>query len=211
MNKLMCVTLAVLVSGLLARPAPADGLQKSRVPAGARWLVHLDVEALKSSQLYKALREQSAAKDGTNELDAGIAQIQVTIGLDPLADFKSATLYCTTKAPEKCVALLAGNEKIDEAVARLKTMANYRTEQVGARSMHVWGDEHETWYAYVYRKDGGAERVVAVSQSTEELTRGIAVLEGGSDNLSAVRQPALQAAPSAVENERRTRDHGKQL
>jgi hypothetical protein len=197
MNKLTCVTLSILFTGLLAHPSPADGLQKSRVPAGARWLVHLDVEALKSSRLYKTIRDQSATKDGANEIDAAIAQIQATAGLDPLADFKSATLYCTTKAPEKCVALLSGNEKIDDAVARLTTMANYRTEKVGARSMHVWGDDHETWYAFVYRKDGAAERVVAVSQSTEELSRGIAVLEGGGDNLSGVRQAALQASPSS--------------
>lgn len=192
MNRLQSSLIALL---LVAPPAMADGLQKNRVPAGVRWVAHLDVEALRNSTVYDVVHEE-AGKNGGNELDAGLAQFKVYAGLDPTVDFKSVTLYGTSKSEKSCVALLSGNASVDDALVKLKTKQNYRTTPVQSYMVHTWGDDHETWYAYVVRKDGADERVVLASQDSAELARGIALLERGGESLADAGRSDLRGTPS---------------
>lgn len=192
MNRLTSSLIALL---LVAPAALADGLQKNRVPAGVQWVAHLDVEALRSSTLYDVVHEE-AGKSGTNELDAGLAQFKLYAGLDPTVDFKSVTLYGTSKSEKSCVALLSGNSSVDDALVKLKTKENYRTTPVQSYMVHTWGDDHETWYAYVVHKDGADERVVLASQDSAALARGIALLERGGESLADAGRSDLRATPS---------------
>lgn len=185
-----------LVALLLVAPAArADGLQKNRVPAGVRWVAHLDVEALRSSTLYDVVHEE-AGKRGANELDAGLAQFKLYAGLDPTVDFKSLTLYGTSKSEKSCVALLSGNSNVDDALVKLKTKENYRTTPVQSYMVHTWGDDHETWYAYVVHRDGADERVILASQDSAALARGIALLEQGGESLADAGRSDLRVTPS---------------
>jgi hypothetical protein len=193
MNKLSTSLICLL---LLAPSAKADALRKNRVPANARWLAHLDVEVLKSSKLYEVVHEESG-KDGANEMDAGLAQFKLTAGLDPTMDFKAVTVYCASKSEKSCVAVLSGNARIDDALAKLRTMQNYRTTPVGSYMLHTWGDDHGTWYAYVHHKEGEEERVVVASQDSAELVRGIALLEQGGASLADAGRSLISATPAA--------------
>ena len=187
---------SLLLLSLLAPVATAGGLQKSRVPGGARWVVHLDVEAMRASRIYEAVHEASG-RDGTNDMDEHLSEVRMFLGLDPTTDFKSVTLYCAAQSEERCVAVLAGNAKVDAALDRLKAMANYHTSAVEGRSLHTWGDEGDRWYAYVHRKDGSEERVVVASQDRAELARGIAVLEGDAESLASADQPGIRGTPAS--------------
>ena len=193
MNSLSASLIGLL---LLAPPALAGDLQKGRIPAQARWLVHLDVEAMKSSKLYEVVH-QASAENGSNEMDEGLAQIRMFAGLDPTLDLRSVTLYSAAQSEEGCVALLAGNAKVDQALDKLKTMANYHTTPVQDYALHTWGDDHETWYAYVHRREGSDERVVIASQDSAELVRGIAVLEGDAESLAGSSRPPFRATPAS--------------
>jgi hypothetical protein len=192
MNRFSSSLIAIL---LLTPAVSADTLKKSRVPVGARWLAHLDVEALKSSKLFHVVHQESA-KNGGNEMDEGLSEFKAFAGLDPTMDFKSVTIYCTATSEKSCVALLAGNAKIDDALVKLKAMPNYRTTPAQSYLLHTWGDEHDTWYAYVHHKDGAEERVVIASQDTTELVRGISLLEHGGESLAEASRPAITAAPA---------------
>jgi hypothetical protein len=192
MNRLKSSLIALLV---IAPAAMADGLQKNRVPAGVRWVAHLDVEALKSSTLYEVVHEEAGSR-GANELDAGLSQFKQFAGLDPTVDFKSVTIYGTSKSEKSCVALLSGNAKVDDALAKMKTEANYHTTPVQSYMLHTWGDDRETWYAYVARKDGADERVVLASQDSTELARGIALVEQGGESLADAGRSDLSVKPA---------------
>jgi hypothetical protein len=192
--KILAPSLAAVL--LLAPAAVAGGLQKSRVPAGARWLVHLDVESMKRSKLYDVVH-QASGESGTNEMDAGIEHVRMFAGLDPTMDFQSVTLFCASSSPESCVAVLAGNANIDTALEKLRSLASYHTTPVGNRSLHTWGNGHETWYAWVRRPEGSDERVVVASQDSDEVVREIALLEGSGETLAAASRPSIAARPSA--------------
>jgi hypothetical protein len=149
---------------------------------------------MKRSKLYEIVHEKSG-KGGTNQMDAGLAEVRMFAGLDPTMDFKSVTLYCTAQSEKSCVALLSGNAMIDGALEKLRTRENYRTTPVQNYALHTWGGDRDTWYAYVVRKEGSEERVVVASQDTAELVRGIALLEHGGESLENASQPAIRATP----------------
>jgi hypothetical protein len=193
MNRLSSL-LAVLV--LLAPPAAADVLQKSRIPAGARWIAHLDVQAMRSSKLYALVREESG-KDGADEVADGLAEFRMFAGLDPTQDFESVTLYSVSFSEKGCVALLAGGAKIDGALEKMKTLENYRTTPVQGHVLHTWGDLGDTWYASVHRVSGSEERVVVASQDPAQVVRGLSVLAHESESLAEAAQPAIRATPAA--------------
>jgi hypothetical protein len=193
MNRLSSL-LAVLV--LLAPPAVADVLQKSRIPAGARWIAHLDVQAMRSSKLYALVREESA-NDGTDEVADGLAEFRMFAGLDPTQDFESVTLYSVSFSEKGCVALLAGGAKIDGALEKMKTLENYRTTPVQGHVLHTWGDLGDTWYASVHRVSGSEDRVVVASQDPAQVVRGLSVLAHESESLAEAAQPAIRATPAA--------------
>ena len=180
---------------LLVPPATAGTLQRDRVPAEARWLVHLDVEALKRSKLYELVQKTSA--EHGNEMEEGLAEIRMFVGLDPTTDFRSITLFCATQSEEGCVALLAGNSKVDEALERLRTMASYHTTPAGRHALHSWGGDGETWHAYLFRKDGSDERVVVASQDPGEISRALAVLEGDAESLAGSGRSSIRGTPSS--------------
>jgi hypothetical protein len=192
MNRLSS-SLALLL--LLAPAVSAGTLQKNRIPAGARWLAHLDMEALKGSRIYSSVHAESA-KNGNNELDMGLAQFKMYAGLDPTTDFKSVTVYCTTKSEKSTVALMSGNAQVDVALEKLRTLPNYHTTPAAAYLLHTWGSEHETWYGYVYRRQGSEERVVVASQDPDELVRGISILDNPQESLAAAALPAIRATPA---------------
>lgn len=193
MNKLSFV-LAVLA--LCAPPAAAGVLQKERIPAGARWLAHLDVEAMRGSRLFALVREESA-KDGSDEMDEGLAEFRSFAGLDPIQDFQSLTLFSASQSEEGCVALLAGDSKVDSALENLKTLENYHTTPAQGHVLHTWGGDGETWYAYVHRARGSEERLVVASQDTTELVRAISVLEQEGESLAQAARPMIRATPAA--------------
>ena len=193
MNRLSLL-LAVLV--LCAPPAAAEGLKKSRIPAGARWLVHLDVAALRTSRIYALVREESA-QDGSDDMEEGLSEIRMFAGLDPTQDFQSVTLYCASQSEKGCVALLAGDAKIDQSLEKLKTKEDYHTTPVQGFLLHTWGGVRDPWYAYVHRTEGSEERVVVASQDPAELVRGISVLERESESLAQAARPMIRATPAA--------------
>jgi hypothetical protein len=149
---------------------------------------------MKGSKLYDLVRRASS-EDGSGGIDEGIAHVRMFAGLDPTMDLQAVTLYCSTKSEQGCVAVLAGNARIDQAIEKLKTSEAYHTTPVQGYALHTWGGDHDTWHAYVFRKEGSEERVVLASQDEAELVQGIAVLEGRGESLSGAGRAAIAAAP----------------
>lgn len=182
---------AAAVSTLVA-PVRADVLDKSRVPAEARWVAHVDVEALTRSTLFTALR----AQDGTFDMGGDLAELKAEFGIDPFVDLDSMTVYCADKSPERAVILMTGSEKLDAALTRLQEQPGYRTEKEGAHTLHVWSQDEETWYGWMLRRDATANRVVVMSANRDDVLSGVAVVEGARPSLATQRDGLVLATPA---------------
>jgi hypothetical protein len=181
--------LAALI--FLAPLARAGGLDAKRVPADARWVAHFDMEALLRSQLYTELKEAKPTLDADIDID----EMKVEFGIDPIHDLRALTVYCAGTTSDDTVAILVGNEKIDQAAARLGATDGHRVLDVGGHVVHVFGEHEETWYAYVGAAPGGSERVVVLAKGQKLLEQGLAVLEGKTPSLATADNALIRAKP----------------
>lgn len=197
MRKLSFV-LAGLV--LLAPISRSDVLQKSRVPAAARWIAHVDVERLARSELFAALTSEAAGAD--MKLDFG--DIDDLCGLDPLKDLKSVTVFSTAESEEHTVGVIVANEKLDAALVRFKREAGYHTVQVGTHTLHAWSehaslldDDGKTGeqYAYILPIAGGTDRLVIVAGKPDALIECLDVVEGRAPSLASGAKITLPGFP----------------
>ena len=113
MNKAI---LALAGTLLTASPLFADGVDKSQVPAGTPFLVHLDLEGLLDSTVGKIILERVG-----DELlsESGLSEIEEELGINPLEDIKSITIFSTGGSMEHGVALVRCTARIEQAFERL--------------------------------------------------------------------------------------------
>ncbi len=185
---------SVLLLAALLTLAPstrAGGLDAKRVPADARWVAHLDVEALLRSKLFAELKEAKPAL----EADVDFDEMKAKFGIDPFRDLRSLTVYCAGATSDDTVAVLVGSEKFDQATTALAAMDGHRTLDVGGHLVHVLGDDGETWYASVSTPPGGSDRVVVLAKGQKLLEQGLGVLEGRIASLANADAASIRARP----------------
>src|SRR4051812_30111006 len=93
-----------LALGLSLCAASAAPLQKSHVPAGAIWFIHLDVDGFKQTQLGHYFLDELAKPEAKTKL----AAVQAILNFNPLEDLSGVTLYSRGIAPADPVLLALG-------------------------------------------------------------------------------------------------------
>lgn len=175
---------------LLAAPSAAGGLDASRVPAEARALVHLDLEGLQRTGLWRAVREPML-----EEASRGLDEIEREFGLRPLEDVRSITVWDTSGAGEAKAAALVTSARIDAALERLQQEPQYHAIESDDLRVHVWQDGDEAVYAFVH-PSGPDERIVLLSDGSEHLMQAVRVLYGQAPSLARASAPAIAASPA---------------
>lgn len=175
-----CALTSFAALSVLSGPARADALDKARIPADARWFAHLDLDALKRSELFTAL--QATEKTSLTAEFGEFAEL----GLNPMEDVRSIGVYCVDKNPERAVLLLVGNEHVDGALAKLSQTPSYRAEELDGRPLHVWDDDGEKSFVCVARREGSDDRLVVRAGDKETLRRALSVIDHPSESLAGV-------------------------
>lgn len=174
----------LLVSLAAAGIAAAGPLDPDRVSADARWLLHVDVEALTGSTVGRFVLEHGEMLDiDLDELD----DLKDELGFDPREDLLSLTLYGTGDDPEDdAVAVAVTTGAADEALRRLRDLEDVRvrkTEIGGEEAYSIRGDHDRL---YVWLRDGrrSGERLVVLGRKRGAVARALDVMKGRSPSLS---------------------------
>lgn len=184
-----CRPLAALF--LLTPLAAAGTLEPRHVAADARWVAHLDVEALARSSLLDVLAE--SGHDVRAEID--LEGLRAKLGLDLLADLHSATLYCAGPSSEDVVAVLATTAAVDDAMLKLDGLGARKID-LGGRAVHVLGEGRDAGYAAVLPGAGAEQRVVVLGKSEPLLLRGLAVLDARAPSLAQPVANSVRTRPA---------------
>jgi hypothetical protein len=172
MNQLLLASLAWLATS--ARPT--DELKRERLPADVDFVVHIDVDGFKATQLWKHIAEKGKDLDlDIDELD----EIEDELGIDPLTDVRAVTLYKVESEEDPTVVLFSSTPKVDEALAKHQREHGYRKIIRSGIELHTWGEADEPdedMFAYVH--PAGQERVVVVASNEESAVRAARVLRG---------------------------------
>ncbi len=185
-----------LAAALLLPPSEhrGDELKTERLPTDVDLVLHLDLETLKRTELWRMVQE-SCAEEISAEIDE-LEELKTRYGIDPLTDLRALTVYKLSAEEEPTVALLTTNGKIEQALRELQREPSYRTVRDSGIELHAWqdpeGHEGESVYAYVHALPNG-DRVTAVASKPESAVQAARVLRG--EERSHASGGALQIAP----------------
>jgi hypothetical protein len=170
--------------------ALAGPLNKGRVDAEAKWVVHADLEAVMASRTGRFIALHKA------EMDLGpLEDFKKKTGLDAFTDIRDVTVYGMTGSPEEAVAIINGNEKVEAAVdALMKEDETVSKVELGGRTVYRWTEDGSDRYGYLKRGDGES-RMFVVSKAAPQLERALSVMDGGTASLVKINEGAMAHTP----------------
>jgi hypothetical protein len=183
--------LAATVAALTAA-ASAGPLDKSRVPADATWIVHVDAEAALECSVVRFILDQHG-EDHLGDLDEFKAQF----GVDPLNDIKDLTVFGVGTDGEDAVALLTTTAAVDDAIKMLAAQGEGTAKITeGGYELLSWNEHDQVQYVLV-RPLGEDRRLVYLSKDKSRLAAAADVGAGRARGLKGREPSALSADPGA--------------
>lgn len=155
---------------LASSPAAAGPLNKAHVPADSLWIVHLDLNTLRTSQFG-----QLVLGDISQRQQEKIDALTQLMGTDLTRDIDAATLYGPDGAEENAVALLYGRFDRTKLLALLKLNAAYGESTYKEHTLYHWKDDKKhTNQVGAF----GADNCIVISQTREAVQTALDVLTG---------------------------------
>ncbi len=177
-------TMVVMLAVTAGRAAP---LQFDRVGETARWVAHIDIERLKSTQLGQyVLGELDKAEPNRKFL-----AFQAIVGVDPRKDLASVTMYGPDNQPSNTVTLFRGTLDVQKIETLVRAATEYQEMNHNGHTIHSWvdtGHGNRRMFASVLA-DG-----TVVFGSDAALRQALDVVDGRAPKAAALAFPGLTAA-----------------
>lgn len=183
---------ALIALPLLSLPALAGGLDRNQVDSRAKWIAHVDLEAFKSTQLFREIQ----AEDKNGDIERGLAELARTQGVRLFDDVFSVTAYGTSKDGDSAVVLVQASAHIDAALQKWQSEAGAKPVKLGERDCIEWGGGHGGGFSWI--NDAGSERrQIVLAKTAAGLQQALEVLERKRTALGADAAVELALAPTA--------------
>ena len=114
-----------------ASVSQAGALNPSQVSADAKWLLHYDADAAKSSEVGEHLMDKMSDLD-----ERRLRAVKRLLSINPVEDVKSITLYGTSARPEDAVLVVRVDHDADHVADLIAAAPNYSSESIGNSVMH---------------------------------------------------------------------------
>lgn len=183
---------AGIVIGGLAAWATAGPLNKSRVPADATWVVHVDLEAGLASSLGAWLKNNDDP-----EYRQGLAKFTQETGLDPLKDVLGVTVYGAAADGSDGVALIEASAAVDQIIEHARRKGKTFEEITEGRlTLYTWKEHGSARYATIRPGAEDNERFVVVAADKARVLAGVELLGGKADSLANTTEGLLARSPA---------------
>jgi hypothetical protein len=168
-----CITIGMCGLLALCGAARAGRLDAAKVSGEAKWVAHMDVEALLASDFGQHILKQIEA-GGHAE---GIEEFTEKVGFDPTRDLRSITLWGEDYKPDGGVAIIEGKVDKDKLLKLAAENQGHKTAKYGNYVLQSWTqkpqnalDDGVRWGTF-YRDD-----VVIITRDREVLEDAIDTL-----------------------------------
>jgi hypothetical protein len=170
MTKLFTTTTALALSALTSSIAHAEPLDTKIVPATAKWVMHVDVDALTDSAAWKTI-EPKLREDA--EYARGIEEVERIFQVNLDQDLHSVTLYGSSFRKEDAVVVVHARADRERLAMLLSFNEGYAKDQAGSYIVHTWAEADRQNYGAFASND----RFV-VAPSSAKVAAAMDVLEG---------------------------------
>ncbi len=173
----------------ISRAAPLD---PSTVAADAKWLVHVDVDALRDSKVVRHAHDEVMKHDIVKTV---LAMIKEATGCDLEHDIHGATAYGTGFKPHAGVLIVYAHADREKLANLMKTRPDFKTSKDGDLELYSWteshGKNHHDVVVAFPKKDTGV-----FADSAEQVKAAVAVLNGKNGLSSS--SPLVGEAPKGT-------------
>ncbi len=173
MKKVVIVIVAIFLALLLCSEALAVSIQKSIIPADAKWVVHIDVKKFSATRLYELMMKD----ESTVKIRKKTARLFKLYRFDPLKDIANITIFGKGKDDEDAVVYVEANFDKEHLLSLLEAETEYQEISYGKYIIYKWG-----------RDDFGVfvlDNVILFSENEEAIKIALDVIDGKKENLSS--------------------------
>jgi len=189
-------TLRTRVTLWLAATLPgvvfAGPLERGLVEKEARWVVHIDAEAVRASTVGPAIRELVESIDAHSR-----ERIRKELGFDPSTEVQGITIFGRGYSDDDGIAVLTTTAEADKMDAGLSGagLSGHRVIEVEGARIHTWTIESKPAFAVCLAvRDDASRRRVLFSGSLERIQQGISVVRGAAPSQASEPPTGVLAA-----------------
>ncbi len=176
-----------------ATVAQAEPLNLTRISEDAKWLAHVDVDAMRESTVVRQFYDTCLAK---HDADKHFGRFAEHFGFDPRTDLHGVTLYGSKLSKDEGVMLVSATvnkqlllEKAEKAPCHEVT--DYKTFKIHTW-MHTQG-KHEHKVSGAFFQDD----LLVFGSTVEKVQKALDVLKGDAANLAGKKDSPLAQEPPA--------------
>ena len=188
---------AILTLMLIAPSLHAGPLNSHWVPADAKWLVHVDVDAGLRSKVGQAALDWALANP---DLKEALAKAQATLGMKLPSDIHDVTLYGRSFGPDGVVIVHAELNR-DKLMSLLQSRKDLKSSDLRGRTIYTWEEESPKDQADVSHTSAGAlidDTCVLLGHDKESIVAALDVIDGKQPALDSGSLLAQPAPPGTI-------------
>ncbi len=191
MNIKLLTFVGILAFGAALRAEPLD---RRQIAADAKWLMHVDLDALRDGPSAKVLVAAWLQTEPARSYRAGIRE---ALGLDVARDLRSATLYGQELVPDRGVLMVRAAWDKPRLMAFLARQPDYAEEHRDGREVLTWTDRRDGQRQTVFAAIHGKESVL-FSRNGGDLAAALAVLDGKAGSLAEAESSLARPPPDGT-------------
>lgn len=163
----------------------AAPLPKAQIAGDAKWVIHVDMDQFAPSQTCRLLMN---GRNGSKSLQSIMTHYQTLLGVDPLKDISSLTLYGTEITGTRGTALISGALNRQTITRQFSSYPQYAVRNYGKRQLHTWTDKgtgRPLWACF------HTSRQLILASDEDSVLAAAAILDGSRPNLANSKSVAL--------------------
>jgi hypothetical protein len=184
-------TIAFLASTALAATlARADPIDPTRVPADAKYVLHVDMDALRPTKLWAAINDRLV---GNEAFGTKMGLFEQGSGMHFPHDLHAITIYGRAVGDEAAVVVVRAKMNRAQFMAAIQFADNYAGDSYGKYDVASWDDDKRALYCAFHD-----DATLIFARSLDNLKSALDVMDGKlpavapTDPLAAgAKQPAL--------------------
>jgi len=162
---------------LIAGRISAAPLEVKQVAAGSKWVVHLDVDAVRASSVVQRAWKKGLEKHKDAEAKLGV--LKSMIGMDPTKDVHGITAYGDGFRKPHGVVVISATMNPERLVGMAAALPGRETTKHGDHEIHSWKKSSKTAAAAFH----GKEHLI-IGHSVDAVRDALDVIDGKGDALT---------------------------
>jgi len=190
MKKMTLMLLSAVLT--LSSSGWAAPINRTHVPADAKWLLHVDFEVFARTEMWRLINQEISEKDWIT-----FDEIESIFGIDITKDIYGATLYGTDSKEENAVVAIYGLFDKERLLTMLAYNQFYRESEYNGRMLFHWmGEKDNKQFVGMFATDG----MIVISQSEQAVQNTADVLAGQVNSLVSQEDAPLATLVDTPEN-----------